>query len=96
MNVQSAPAKVRGYELDFPSRQIAFAALGRFLSKEETEILWKKACEDCTIPQDTSSIDQLESIFKYISMQPGVIGVVGKSLNVRIITYRTLSLKQNG
>lgn len=96
MNVQSVPAKIRGYELDFPSRQIAFAALGRFLNKEETETLWKKACEDCTVSQNTSNIDQLESVFKYISTQPGAIGVVGKSLNVRVITYRTLSLKQNG
>ncbi len=88
--------RVKGYGLDAPSRDSAINALTRFMEKGEAEELWDSACTTHNVLSNTSNLDELQKAFEALSSKPGTVGVVGKSLLVRVNSYKLLNRKQNG
>lgn len=86
---------VNKYKLEAPDRQLALTSLNRFLENGEAEKLWEKFCNHAKVPVQTNKLEDLAVIFKQMSEEPGAVGVVGKSLTVRLISYRILSKTSN-
>ena len=91
--LKSKTNQVRKYGLDRPSREYAITSLTRFLGEEKAEKLWASACETCGASKETSDLYELEKIFKYLSKEGGAVGVLGRSLVIRTVSYRTLNAK---
>ena len=56
-------------------------------------VLWSRLCQQAGVSaaSPTLSLDQLDVLAQTIKAQPGVLGIMGRSLAVRVTTYRTLS-----
>lgn len=79
------------YGLDRPSKDYALNSLGRFLGEQEAAALWSKACSTCNAAEYTDDLVELELIFKFLSKESGAVGVLGRSLVIRTVSYRTLN-----
>ena len=82
---------VKGYQLDAPNKELALSSLKRFLDEEKANELWELHCKLRGAPANTNDIDELSRIFKSMANETGAVGVVGKSLTVRVISYKILS-----
>lgn len=82
---------VKSYNYDAPTREFAIGTLIRSLGRDEAQKLWNEACNSQNIDGKATSLEELEKVSDFISKQPGVAGVLGKSLTVRIQTYKTLN-----
>jgi hypothetical protein len=56
--------------------------------------LWARLCEQARVPATAPSLnlEQLDALVKVITTVPGILGVLGRSLAVRLSSYRTLTL----
>ena len=56
-------------------------------------VLWYRLCAAAGVPADAAdpTPDQLDALARVVSAQPGVLGVLGRSLGVRLTTSRVLS-----
>ena len=55
--------------------------------------LWVALCDEADVPVGGSlTLAQLGRLADTIKARPGVLGVMGRSLGVRVSTYRTLSI----
>lgn len=82
--------KVDKYNYDAPTREFAIGTLIRSLGRDEAQRLWNEACNSNEINGKADTLEDLEKVSDFISQQPGVAGVLGKSLTVRIRTFKTL------
>lgn len=57
------------------------------------EATWRRVCADAGVPPGaaTMSLDQLSDLADAVTDVPGVLGVMGRSLAVRLTTHRTLA-----
>ena len=85
--------RIKGYDLDPPTKDYAVKALSRFMEESEAISLWESACITYNILANSTNLEELENVFKEISIKPGVVGVVGKSLVVRANSYKVLKMK---
>lgn len=79
------------YNQRVPDKSFALQSLAKSLGEERAEVLWRSACKKAGIFGNPRRLSDLEKIFNFISNMDGAVGVIGKSLSVRLITYRTLS-----
>ncbi len=84
-------AAVPRYELKAPTATEFREAIRR-LAKDELDNVWRKACLQARVPvAGELSLEQLAAVTAALIATPGAIGVVGRSLSVRLSSYRTLS-----
>ncbi len=85
--------RLKGYDLDPPTKDYAIKALSRFMDEEDARSLWESACVTHNILANSTNLEDLENVFKDLSVRSGVVGVVGKSLVVRANSYKILKMK---
>jgi hypothetical protein len=83
--------QVDKYNYEAPTREFAIGTLIRSLGRDEAQRLWNEACNSNNIEGRANTLEDLERVSDFISEQPGVAGVLGKSLTVRIRTFKTLN-----
>lgn len=81
------------YNYDAPTREFAITLLIKSLGRAQAMSIWNEACRRAEVNHQTTNIEELERVFDQISQEPGAAGVLGKSLQVRISTYKTLNDK---
>ena len=79
------------YKQDVPNRNYALKALAKSFGKERADKIWNQACREASVNGNPSNMQELENVYDAISSMNGAAGVTGKSLKVRLITYRTLN-----
>ena len=95
MSMKTNNGRLKGYSLKAPGKEEAIVALSRIMLPEQAEELWESACTTHNILSSTGNIDELENIFKELSENQGTVGVIGKSLLVRVNSYKLLKRKEN-
>jgi hypothetical protein len=70
-----------------------FRAAVRKVAGDEFEGTWRRLCAEARVPPGaaTMSPDQLTDLAAVITDSPGVLGIMGRSLAVRLSTHRTLT-----
>ncbi|GAA2721686.1 hypothetical protein [Cellulomonas aerilata] len=65
----------------------------RRASGADFEVTWRRVCSDAGVPPGaaTMSLDQLAALADAVTNSAGVLGVMGRSLAVRLTTHRTLA-----
>jgi hypothetical protein len=65
----------------------------RRASGADFEGTWRGLCADAGVPAGsaTMTLDQLTLLADAVTNAPGVLGVMGRSLSVRLTTHRTLA-----
>jgi len=95
MSKKNIKPTLDGYDLEMPDKQMCLMALGNIIEPEEAEDLWQACCKDCGVSNNTENINELSKVFAAISRQGGAIGVLGRSLHTRAISYRILDKMKN-
>jgi hypothetical protein len=85
------PAAVPGYDLSPPTRHDALAFLARAVGPDRAAGVWMRACADAGVPRGDLSPDEMMRVSETLARQEGVVGVIGKSLVVRVRTWRLLA-----
>ena len=85
---------IANYALNQPTAAYAIGSLSRFMTYDEAKALWSNLCRKCAVDPATDDLQELETVFGKVSDMPGATGVVGKSLVVRAITFKTLMQKR--
>jgi hypothetical protein len=87
----SAPAPVSSHGLAAPTAADFRAAVARIDRGDPS--VWARLCDEAGVsPQATDmTLAELDALALTIRDQPGVLGVLGRSLNVRLMTYFTLT-----
>ncbi len=84
-------AAVPRYDLAAPSVE-EFQAAVRRVATTDFDTVWRAACAQARVPAfGALSQQQLTALAAALTATPGVIGVIGRSLTVRLSSYRTLS-----
>ena len=83
--------RIKNYGLERPTAVYALSSLQRFLGEDQALELWQRVCANCQIDTDEEELDHLEEAFKQLSKESGAVGVLGRSLVIRTVSYRTLS-----
>ncbi len=91
MHEKSDDAVVEGYNFSAPDGRKAVQSFARILGESDAEDLWKKACEQQNVDSTTKNLDDLEAVYRFLSTRPGKTGVVGKSMMVRLRSFKILS-----
>lgn len=82
---------IPGYGLVPPTRHDALAFLARAVGPDRAAGVWMRACADAGAPSSGLSVDEMMRVSERLAEQEGVVGVIGKSLVVRVRTYRLLA-----
>jgi hypothetical protein len=82
---------IPGYDLTPPTSHDALAFLARAVGPDRAASLWMRACADAAAPRAELSPDEMMRVAERLAEQEGVVGVIGKSLVVRVRTYRLLA-----
>ena len=55
--------------------------------------LWIRLCTHAGVPAAalTLSLGQLDALAQKMKAEPGVLGLMGRSLGIRVVTYRSIS-----
>lgn len=81
-----------GYDLPCPSGDEAIETLVRLLGPQQGSALWEDACQSAGVGRFAPlALDQLQAVAESLGAHPGVAGVVGTSLLVRVRCYALLS-----
>ena len=85
------PTRVTSYDLAPPTVADFREAVAR-VDHGDPEV-WARLCAEAGLAPDatTMTLSQLDALALTIRAQPGVLGVLGRSLTVRLTTYFTLS-----
>lgn len=86
-----APNAIPGYALSPPSEQDALGFLARALGPDQAAALWVRTCRDVGVRSGALGVDEMERAAQALSAHPGVAGVIGNSLVIRLRTYRLLA-----
>ncbi len=86
---------VPGYGLEAVTRGSFLAALSRVLGTDEAKAKWIEACQVASLSPglEDPGPEDLERVAKALVELGGLPSVVGSSMYVRLVTYRTLSRK---
>lgn len=85
---------IAGYgNLEISDPKYALKNLRTYYSKAYAEIVWDNSCEAVGISEGDSSPEDLLKVYKHMSQQDDLVGVVGRSLYVKLLTYLKLSEK---
>lgn len=84
---------IAGYEYPPPTRGDFLDALRRVLGEGESDAAWAHAC---TLAELSPTLqdpvpEELTAVAKALIQMSGLRGVVGNSMYVRLLTYRTLA-----
>lgn len=90
VTASSSPA-IPGYDLTPPTSHDALAFLARAVGPDRAASVWIRACADAGAPRANLSPDEMMRVSERLAEQEGVVGVIGKSLVVRVRTWRLLS-----
>jgi hypothetical protein len=82
------------YNLPEPTEELALASLERALGATEAHRTWSRARQALGFGEDGQalSVDQLRAIAEHLARQPGFIGVMGTSLQIRLDTFAAVTL----
>ncbi len=80
-----------GYGLAPPTHDDALAFLARAVGPDRAAGVWLRACADAGTPRTGLDVDAMMRVAEQLAQQEGVVGVIGKSLVVRVRTYRLLA-----
>ena len=85
-------APVASHKLAAPTVQ-DFRTTVQRVARAEFDKVWADACARAGVSRAALNLDegQLGALAQALSAIPGVVGVIGKSLAVRMTSYRTLS-----
>ena len=80
------------YDYAQPSEYDALQALSDVFGDKRGRLIWEKVCLSSGVRQQGMglSLDGLELAVEYLKRWPGLAGVVGTSMSVRISTFRAL------
>jgi hypothetical protein len=92
--IPSPAPVIPGYDLAPPTRHDALAFLARAMGPDRAAGIWVRACADARAPQGDLSVDEMMRVSERLAEHEGVVGVIGKSLLVRVRTYRLLAGNQ--
>ncbi len=83
---------VPGYRLAAPTEADLRFALDRHLGREQASDLWWELCGALKLPRDGRSFDlaQVERLATHLETHPGALRIVGRSMLIRLRTYRLL------
>jgi hypothetical protein len=73
-----------------PSRTYVIQSLVNSFGKAKAKQLWREVCQEAGVDRKSNDIHDLEKIANVLSNKSGAAGVVGKSLSVRMITYKSM------
>lgn len=79
------------FGLEEPTKQSAIKNLSRILGKPEAEMLWNSTCYQTGVSPFTEKLEELEKVFRALSLKEGSVGVCGKSLVVIAMTFKNLN-----
>jgi hypothetical protein len=82
---------IPGYGLGPPTQGDALASLARAVGPDRAAGVWLRACADAGAPRTNLDVDEMMRVAERLAEQEGVVGVIGKSLVVRVRTYRLLA-----
>lgn len=82
---------VPGYGLAPPASGDALAFLARAVGPDAAAAEWLRACRAAGAPSAGLSVDEMMRVSEELAKREGVVGVIGKSLVVRVRTYRLLA-----
>ncbi len=85
------PPSVPGYGLAPPNAHDALAFLARAVGPDAAAGEWIRACAAARVPSANLSVDEMMRVSEELARREGVVGVIGKSLVVRVRTYRLLA-----
>lgn len=87
--------RIAGYDMAPVTKETFLASLSRVLGADDASTRWAQACKMVSVNEDLDEIaaDDLLSIAKAFVEMGGLTSVVGSSMYVRLVTYRTLSRK---
>lgn len=86
-----SPPTVPGYGLTPPTAHDALAFLARAVGPDQAAGVWLRTCRQAGAPSANLSVDEMMRVSEGLAEQEGVVGVIGKSLVVRVRTYRLLA-----
>lgn len=80
---------LEGYGLPAPGRRDALASLARMFGDAQGREYWNQACDAVGLDPDQEplDLDRLDDLARYLSDQPGLVRVVGNTLQIRIGTW---------
>lgn len=86
-------ARIEGYDLTAVTRDSFLASVSRVLGPDVAQAKWSEACAAVALRPDLPDYapEDLERVAKAFVEMGGLASVVGSSMYVRIVTYRTLS-----
>ena len=73
--------------------KFALQSLRTYYSEVYAEMIWEEACKEVGVDEDHFTIHQLLDVYAFLSKQNDLVGVVGKSLHIKLNTYIKLSQK---
>lgn len=79
------------YGLTCPSRETTLDVLNRAFGIDQGLQIWVEACLVCQTSINNPTLEELHVIFTHFSRQPGILGIYGTSLKMRLTTYRCLA-----
>lgn len=80
------------YNLSEPTEETARGAFERVLGNTQASALWQQARQALGLAAaPTLNLAQLRRVAAYLATQDGFVGVMGKSLLIRIETYVSLA-----
>jgi hypothetical protein len=82
---------VPGYGLAPPTPDDALAYLARAVGPDRAAGVWLRACSAAGVPRGKLGVDEMMRVAEHLAEEEGVVGVIGKSLVVRVRTYRLLA-----
>ena len=79
-----------------PSECDAVQALADVFGERQGHLIWEKACLTSGVNRHNVglSLDSLELVVEYLKRWPGLAGVIGTSIGVRISTFRASHARQ--
>ncbi|HEY0780548.1 MAG TPA: hypothetical protein VGD56_21505, partial [Gemmatirosa sp.] len=88
-----AGAGVPAYGLTPPTEVDFHVALRRQVGASAADTVWDGACRACGLGGYARghTLDDLERVAAYLMEQPGAIGIVGRSMRIRLRAYAGLS-----
>ncbi len=85
----SGRAPVERYRLEPPTTADFRAAVERAGVDEAT---WARLCAAARVPvEGPHTVHQLDLLAEVVKTEPGTVGIIGRSLSVRVTTFHTLS-----
>jgi hypothetical protein len=85
------PRIIPGYGLAPPTPGDVLAFLARAVGPDRAAGLWIRTCAEAGVPSSGLSVDEMMRVSEKLAEQEGVVGVIGKSMVVRVRTYRLLA-----